>query len=272
MPKAGKGSGGAGKNSAGVDIAKMTKEQLEVYSAKLLEELEREREERNYFQLERDNIQTFWDITRQQLQESKSLNRVLKKEAHDFTKKFEDEALQSRKKFTHLVHTYQTEAATINVEHLVALKKFQNRFVQKKTEIINNNNNAMKIQNEANLDNLVQTQALKLQHRKVLEEAKEEFKRNTLDMQDKYDEKIAAYRKNFSLRHNVEIAEVEERKNEHVDRLLKEHEAAFQELKAFYNNVLLNNLSVIEGLKKKFSQVKKNEVKMMGQIKDKVDA
>lgn len=267
-PKSNKG--GAGKNSAAVDITKMTKEQLEVYSAKLVEELEREREERNYFQLERDNIQTFWDITRQQLQESRSHNRVLKKEAQDFTKKFEHEALQSRKKFTHLVHCYQSEAASSNVEHLVALKKFQNQFVEKKMELIQHHNSAMKVQLEANLASMWQNQVNKLEHRKNLEEAKEEFKQDTMELQNRYDGKIAAYRKNFSLKHNVEIAEVEERKNEHVDKLLKEHELAYEELKSFYNNILLNNLAVIEGLKKKFSQVKKNEVKMMGQLKEKV--
>ena len=261
---------GGGKASAATDITKMTKEQLEVYSAKLIEELEREREERNYFQLERDNIQTFWDVTRQQLQEARSHNRVLKKEAQDFTKKFEHEALQSRKKFAHLVHSYQTEAASNNVEHLVALKKFQNHFIQKKMEIIQHHNSAMKVQLEANLSSIWQNQVNKLEHRKSLEEAKQEFRQDTLELQNRYDGKIAAYRKDFSLKHNVEIAEVEERKNEHVDQLLKEHELAYQELKSFYNNILLNNLAVIEGLKKKFSQVKKNEVRMMGQLKEKL--
>lgn len=39
---------------------------------RLREELDREREERNYFQLERDKIHTFWEITRRQLEDKKS--------------------------------------------------------------------------------------------------------------------------------------------------------------------------------------------------------
>jgi len=39
---------------------------------RLREELDREREERNYFQLERDKIHTFWEITRGQLEEKKA--------------------------------------------------------------------------------------------------------------------------------------------------------------------------------------------------------
>ncbi|XP_058808571.1 dynein regulatory complex subunit 4 [Phymastichus coffea] len=246
----------------------MTKEQLEVYSAKLLEEMEREREERNFFQIERDKIQTFWDISKQQLNESRTTNRILRKEAQDFSKKFEQESLQTRKKLTHLVHTYQNETANINIENMVSLKKFQNQFLQKKAEIVRQNNENVKLLNEMNLASLNQCQAIKLQHRKTLEKMKDEFKQDVVDIQRKYDDKLMAYREQFSLRHNMEIMEVEERKNEHASTLIKEHERAFEELKSFYNNILLNNLSVIDNLKKKFSLVKKNEMKMIGQLKD----
>ncbi|MBH0219759.1 hypothetical protein GH793_16395, partial [Listeria monocytogenes] len=50
----------------------MSKEQLEEHIARLREELDREREERNYFQLERDKIHTFWEISKKQLEEKKA--------------------------------------------------------------------------------------------------------------------------------------------------------------------------------------------------------
>lgn len=46
--------------------------QLEEHIIRLREELDREREERNYFQLERDKIHTFWEITKRQLEEKKA--------------------------------------------------------------------------------------------------------------------------------------------------------------------------------------------------------
>jgi len=51
----------------GVDTSSMTRDQLEAFALRLKAEMDREREERNYFQLERDKIRTFWEITRQQL-------------------------------------------------------------------------------------------------------------------------------------------------------------------------------------------------------------
>ena len=46
--------------------------QVEEHIGRIREELDREREERNYFQLERDKIHTFWEITRRQLEEKKA--------------------------------------------------------------------------------------------------------------------------------------------------------------------------------------------------------
>lgn len=43
--------------------------QLEVHIIRLREELDREREERSYFQLERDKIRTFWEISKRNLEE-----------------------------------------------------------------------------------------------------------------------------------------------------------------------------------------------------------
>lgn len=45
----------------------MTREQLEKFAHSLRHEIEREREERNFFQLERDKLRTFWEITKNQL-------------------------------------------------------------------------------------------------------------------------------------------------------------------------------------------------------------
>lgn len=56
----------------GVDTSQMTREQLEIFALRIKEENEREREERNFFQLERDKIRTFWEITRSELEETKA--------------------------------------------------------------------------------------------------------------------------------------------------------------------------------------------------------
>jgi hypothetical protein len=76
--KKGGGGGKGGKKKSegavidGVSTTEMTREQLEAFAHRLREEMEREREERNFFQLERDKLRTFWEITRQQLEENRA--------------------------------------------------------------------------------------------------------------------------------------------------------------------------------------------------------
>ena len=65
----------------GMPADEMTQEQLVDHLGRIKEELDREREERNFFQLERDKIHTFWEITRRQLEERKA--ELRNKVSHD---------------------------------------------------------------------------------------------------------------------------------------------------------------------------------------------
>ena len=74
----GKGKGkdkGKGKGEGKAPLAEgeeMSEEQLKETIAHLRSELDHEREERNYFQLERDKINTFWEISKKELEDRKA--------------------------------------------------------------------------------------------------------------------------------------------------------------------------------------------------------
>lgn len=57
--------------------------QLEDHIIRLREELDREREERSYFQLERDRIQAFWEISKRSLEEAKAELRNRQREREE---------------------------------------------------------------------------------------------------------------------------------------------------------------------------------------------
>lgn len=58
---------------------------------RLREEVDREREERNFFQLERDKVNTFWEITKRQLEEHKATVRNKERELEDAEEKHQVE-------------------------------------------------------------------------------------------------------------------------------------------------------------------------------------
>ena len=50
---------------------------------RLRDELDRERAERNFFQLERDKVNGYWDITKRQLDEARATVRNKERELED---------------------------------------------------------------------------------------------------------------------------------------------------------------------------------------------
>lgn len=60
---------------------------------------------------------------------------------------------------------------------------------------------------------------------------------------------IKNLRDECDLRRKQEIHEIEERKNVHVNELMKKHEKAFTEIKCYYNDITHNNLDLIKTLK-----------------------
>jgi ribulose 1,5-bisphosphate carboxylase large subunit-like protein len=56
-------------------------------------------------------------------------------------------------------------------------------------------------------------------------------------------------RDDLELRRKQEIHEIEERKNTHINELMKKHEKAFAEIKNYYNDITHNNLDLIKTLK-----------------------
>lgn len=53
----------------------------------------------------------------------------------------------------------------------------------------------------------------------------------------------------------AETARIEERKNSHIERLMKAHEKAFAEIKNYYNDITHNNLDLIRSLKEEVGAI-----------------
>jgi hypothetical protein len=65
----------------------------------------------------------------------------------------------------------------------------------------------------------------------------------------RYDKRLERLRAGLELRRKVEIHELEERKNLHVNDLIRSHEASFAEIKKYYNEITKDNLKSIKKFK-----------------------
>lgn len=78
---------------------------------------------------------------------------------------------------------------------------------------------------------------------------REQFGRQCDMLEGKMDKRLTALRNQLSLKHRMELTEVEERKNSQITLLVDNHQQAFIDLKSYYNDITLNNLALITSLK-----------------------
>ena len=116
---------GGDKIVDGVSTEEMTPEQLQEHVQRLREEVDREREERSYFQLERDKVNSFWEITKKQLEESKATVRMKERELEDAEERHQVEIKVYKQKVKHLLYEHQNNVTELKQEgiHFVFLCK-----------------------------------------------------------------------------------------------------------------------------------------------------
>ncbi|XP_034127850.1 dynein regulatory complex subunit 4 isoform X2 [Drosophila guanche] len=119
----------------GVDTSAMTRDQLEAFAVRLKAEMDREREERNYFQLERDKIRTFWEITRQQLDETRYELQQKDKDIEATQDLSDIDKKHVMQQMKHLQFENHNKLGEVRAEAMTQLKLAQEHHVLQETEL-----------------------------------------------------------------------------------------------------------------------------------------
>ncbi|CAF1389030.1 unnamed protein product [Adineta steineri] len=246
----------------GRPASEMTKEELEEHLGRIREEVDREREERNYFQLERDRISTFWEITKRQLDEKKAELRNKDRELEDAEEQHQAEIKVYKQKVKHLLYEQQNNVAELKAETLAELKVAQethneseNTMWQEKREL--------KVQmKDQELAQQEVVRNLRKTNETYISKLRDDFLRQAREIEEKSEKKLNDLREEMELRRKTEIHEIEERKNQQINDLLRNHEKAFSDIKNYYNDITLNNLNLINTLKNEIENKKKEEERL----------
>merc|ERR1712194_692061 len=94
---------------------------------------------------------------------------------------------------------------------------------------------------------------------KNLKSLRKTFESNHQKLQEQYEQQVEELKIALELRRKVEIHEIEERKNQHINELLFNHQEAFDEIKAYYNDITHDNLQLIRELKDEITGMRERE-------------
>merc|ERR1719370_513614 len=215
--------------------------QLEEHIGRLREELEREREERNYFQLERDKVNTFWEITKRQFDEKKAELRNKDREMEDAEERHQIEIKVYKQKVKHLLYEHQNNISELKTESSIALKRAQEEHRDQESDLRKDKRSLKVINKEQELAHENEHKDLRMKQDQYITELRENFEREAREIEAKYEKKLRVLRDELELKRKSEIHEIEERKNGQINALMKNHEKAFSDIKNYYNDITLNN-------------------------------
>ncbi|XP_029987142.1 dynein regulatory complex subunit 4 [Sphaeramia orbicularis] len=253
----------------GLTKDEMTKEQLEEHIARLREELDREREERNYFQLERDKIQTFWDITERQLKEAKAELTNLDRDVDEDQKHHQIETKVYKQKMKHLLCEHQNTVCELSADGLASSEVMQT----KKTELENEiHDKIMSIRvdiQERDNESLVKETEKK--HEDEIHKTRESLEKKFREVEDKYKRKLELLREELDNKRKSEICEREEHWNKHIATIMEVHKKALNKAREFINSTekeLDLNISLKKEIENENMKLKQKEKDLTSVLQD----
>ncbi|KAK4881160.1 hypothetical protein RN001_004479 [Aquatica leii] len=252
----------------GINTTNMTREQIETYAINIKAQNDKEREERNFFQLERDKLRTFWEITRNELEEARAKLRNKDQQIEEADKKNSEQLKVYKQKIKFLQYEYQNDVTQCKAEGLISMKNATDDHIQQEAELLTDKKQLKKHVKDQETCNQDQIKDLKTEHSRLLYEARKEYENKARELELKYDKKFTLLKQELDTKHKMEMAEVEERKNSQINELTKYHEINFNEMKNYYNDITLNNLALISSLKEQMEILQKQNDRMAKQVAD----
>jgi len=105
-------------------------------------------------------------------------------------------------------------------------------------------------------DNVEEIKNLKLLERKDMTKLRQDFEENHQCLVANYEERLRELENDLELRRKMEIHEIEERKNRHINDLMEKFEKAFTEMRHYYNSITQDNLALIKSLNDEIEDLK----------------
>ncbi|GAA6074505.1 dynein regulatory complex subunit 4-like [Tachysurus ichikawai] len=266
-----KAGGKAAKGKATTEISglptdTMSIQQLEEQIIQLREELEKEQKERNYFQLERDKIHTFWEITKDQLEEKKAELMTKELEIEEAEQRHQAETKLFNQKVKHLQFEQQTHIAKLKAEEVIATKLQEKEQIDLETELRRKMRELTMDMQEQKLSYENYIKNLNLSHDNEITKLRSKFEKKVQENEAGYERKLKKQREEQDLRRKTECHEIIQRKTIHSNTLIRNHDKSFNDMKNYYNEVNRVSVNHISSLQEQVEEMKKTENRLKREV------
>ncbi|XP_031590619.1 dynein regulatory complex subunit 4-like [Oreochromis aureus] len=265
-PKAkSKKKGGNVKSSTVVDglsTEDMSKDQLEDHIIRLREELDREQEEKSYFQLERDKIQAFWEISKRNLDKTKAELRNRSRERDEAEERHRVEIEVYKRKLKHVLSEQHNAITELKMEAVSASSLVERKHVQSEIALHRNVQGLQAELTEKKFHIESHIKALQLKHQTELMELTNHYERRIRDIEVKYHKKMQMMIQEEKNKRQVAVAELDERMKSREAALIEEHDRGLRRVEEHFTSTRERLLADQRMLKEELTEAQKQQAQV----------
>lgn len=218
------------------------------------------RSKRNYIQNDRDMIETFYQNTQKEINELtmkiSNLDSAAEKSEINYRAKVKTHLQNAKLEYDRkiFVREIKNKEKTSISEEEAYQQSWRETFKSKKQELTQD---ILKDEQRQQLDVKRKMSA----DQKRLDKTRENYHQKLEDFIKEQENKFAKAKEDLELKMKVDIHQVEENKNLHLNELMASHEKAFSELKSYYNEITTENLKLIQAQKSEIDGVQASLVR-----------
>ena len=238
------------------DFDYMNEDELCKIKNVLTEKLSTIQNERSYFQLERDFLQKMYDIVHEYEYAENVINfKNMESDLEALKNNHRNNIRMYVQKVKHLDYDHNNTMNSISMEAEMLQNEEKTTHQTKKEKLLKNKRI---LQNE-----LLKTKKL---NEAEIKEIEQHFADRQTTIHREFEDKLSALnvsyegiledlKKDLDLQTKLQIHEIEERKNLHINDLIFNHEKSFNKMKEYYNSITRDNLDLIRSLKTELNEL-----------------
>ncbi|XP_056892031.1 dynein regulatory complex subunit 4-like isoform X3 [Takifugu flavidus] len=253
-----------GEQSAVVDCLsteEMTKDQLVEHFVRLREELDREREEKSFFQLERDKIREFWEISKRSLEEANAQLRNQQREKEEAEECHRVEITVFKQKLKNVVSEQQNAMAKMKMEGVATAMLVQNRNMEAELGLRRDVSSLHANCREKEHHTHNSLRELQLKHQVELMDLASSYDRRIKETEEKYLKNLQSLLEAEGKQRQAEIKKLDEQMKSQMVTLKEEHDRAHREAEEYYSAVQRKLLEDQKLLKREMAEATKVQAK-----------
>lgn len=224
------------------------------------ESLAKAQELRNYFQVERDKVSEMWDISKNELDHLQNKLTNTDSELEELERSHQVEMKVYKQKVRHLLYDHRVTVGHLKEESEKSLGRVEADHNRLMSDILVNfqkRSKALDVEKETHEAAIMEQRDSHLYMISVTK--KQNHEKEVVRLRAYYEARLSDLREDLELRRRAEVNDTEERRNEHINNLIRLHEEKFEEMKSYYNSITKNNLEIIKSLKDEIATMKKND-------------